>query len=71
MIIRGASLIAYLFMVGCVFRKWRLLTKKYDCSSTTSLGVSLVGAVLWPVVVPIAYLELLEAAITETEADIL
>lgn len=59
-----ALLVPYLLMASCFFNSWLQLFKKDTSLSANDRLLSMVmlfiATILWPVVVPIAYLELLK-----------
>ena len=59
-----ALVVVYLLMASCFFYSWLKLFKKDTSLSSNerllSRIVLLIATILWPVVVPIAYLELLK-----------
>jgi len=64
-LILAALAVNYLLMAPCFFMRWLELFEK-DTSMTSedrlrSKWILVLATILWPVVVPIAYLELLKA----------
>lgn len=62
-LLQVALIVAYLFMAPFYFNSWlELFRKDTDLSSKerlVSMVILVISTILWPIIVPIAYLELL------------
>ena len=69
-----ALIVAYLFMAPFYFTSWlKLFRKDPDSSSNKrflSIVVLAISTILWPIIVPIAYLELLQAKNDEVDESV-
>lgn len=69
-----ALVVAYLFMAPFYFTSWlKLFRKDTDLSSNgkrVSMAILAISTILWPIIVPIAYLELLKQKNDEIDQSI-